>query len=101
VADVHFFHFGDTGDPRDIHVVQPVPRSYAQPQACRKFRCVRDLREFPLTVLFARGVRVRAGMDLDPVGARFFRRGDLPLIGVDEQADDDAGILERAGRPRS
>src|SRR5262245_32462860 len=103
VSDVEFFDLGYAGDSADVAVGQPVPRRDLQSGLHRQTRGGPDARQFFLDlpgsahgrvsrVLVKSRVTGRAYFDL--ISAELRRRLDLLDVGIDEEADEYAGVVQ-------
>src|SRR5262245_44126122 len=103
VSDVEFFDLGYAGDRADVAVGQPVTRRDLQSGLHRQPRGGPDARQFFLDlpgssdgrvsrVLVKLGVTGRAYFDL--ICAELRRRLDLFDVGIDEEADEYAGVIQ-------
>lgn len=94
MADVQFFDFGDVADVAGVDVVQAVAGGDGDAQVAAHRGSGAYSVEFADRAGGVFCVGVKAGVDFDLFGAAFDGSADLVRVGVDEQADPDAGLVQ-------
>src|SRR6185436_12770269 len=92
--DVQLLDVRERGDGGDVLVVEPVSRVDAQAVLAREHGRGPEARELVPALRSAR-VRIAARVELDELRADVDGGGDLPEVGVDEEADLRAALPER------
>src|SRR5262249_6296875 len=103
VSDVEFFDLGYAGDRADVAVGQPVPRRDLQSRLRRQTRGGPDARQLffdldgpahgRVSRVFVKS-RVTGRAYFDLISAELRRRFDLLDVGIDEDADEYAGVVQ-------
>ena len=95
VADVQLGDLGDGGDGAHVVVGEAVAGVHGQAQLARQAGGVHHLAQGGLARPLVARVRVGGGVDLDRARVELVRLLHLLEVGVHEQADLDAALLQR------
>lgn len=94
VARIEGFEVRHDPDGGGVLVVQSVAGIDAQAERVRQCCRLDELLDFRCRVSGGPGVGIGAGVEFDKIGADLCRRANLVEVGINKEADDDAGPAE-------